>query len=147
MLNHYRFHSVSLADPNMGPRTAFLGRPRTNKNVLPFVCATPSTTKPGPLACARVIGDFTYEVSFVHLPGRGDLTCPLTCTLRASRCTSASCTQARALSQTRLRACRARSSPTTRTSSRCRSTRRLCSARGIASLTTPVLSCSCRAAA
>ena len=32
--------------------------------------------KPGPLACARVIGGFTYEVTFVHLPGgRGGLTC------------------------------------------------------------------------
>ena len=48
---------------------------------------------------------------------------------------------------TRLRTRRARNSPTTRSSSRRWSTRRLCAARGIASLTTPILTCSCRATA
>ena len=67
--------AASLADPDMELRTLFLGRPRTKKCVRPFVCATPSTTKPGPLACARVIGGFTYEVTFVRLLARGDPTC------------------------------------------------------------------------
>ena len=57
----------------MGPRTFF--GPAPKKCARPFVCAALSTTKPGPRVCARVIGGFMYEVSFVHLPGRGDLTC------------------------------------------------------------------------
>ena len=56
-------------------RMAFSGRPGFFFFARPFVCAIPSTTKTGPPACACVIVRFTYEVTFVHLPGRGDLTC------------------------------------------------------------------------
>ena len=49
-----------------------------------FVCATPSTTKPGPLACARVIGGFTYDLTFVRFLERGDPTCTHTARARAS---------------------------------------------------------------
>ena len=70
-----RCAASSLADPNMGPRTHFWAGPGQKKGVRPFVCATPSTAKPGPLACARVLGGFTYEVTFVRLLARGDPTC------------------------------------------------------------------------
>ena len=65
---------------------AFSGRPRFFFFARPFVCAIPSTTKTGPPACACVIVRFTYEVSFVHLPGRGGLTCTLAFALACSPC-------------------------------------------------------------
>ena len=90
------------AQQKNGPKNGFFWPAPFFFSARPFVCAIPRTTKPGPPACACVIVRFTYEVSFVHLPGRGGLTCTR-CARHANRfrtmASKSLCTEFRGLSK------------------------------------------------